>query len=472
MPAIPLGKAAYERSQMPPLLLKNMIFETAPTNLADQVSLIPRPRLKSFSTPGSGPINGMYRKGGVLAGAGNSGAIFALSNNTLYKVNQTTGVATSLGSVSGGLRLSMEGNTWKVAFTRGTTLYKSDGNSIDTVTMDYNTYAVDWLNGYFLAASDLGRVYWSDITDQTDVIFDPLDFATAESAPDDLFSLKVIGDELWLFGRLSTEVWQPTGNAAAPFQRIDGRVFSIGVTARDTVVKSNIEGRDTVIWLGTDRAVYMTAPNPTKISDASIDEKLRRITVDATNNAVNPWACEFSWDGHRFYVLHLPTEGSFAYDLSTGCWCELTSLGQDLFRGAVSAVGPNAQVLLGDGYAGRIWEMTITQKTDGEDPVEFEVSGLVQVRGAPERCNSVQMEVGTGFAASPLDDPTIDLSYSDDMGRSYCDPMPEPLGRQGENPRVAWTRLGLVRQPGRVFRWQTTEPVTVRGATYNESLRF
>jgi hypothetical protein len=33
-----------------------------------------------------------------------------------------------------------------------------------------------------------------------------------------------------------------------------------------------------------------------------------------------------------------------------------------------------------------------------------------------------------------------------------------------------WTRLGLLRYPGRVFRWRTTEPVTVRGAAFNASL--
>ena len=44
MPAIPLGRSAYARAGAPPTVLKNYYFETAPTNLEDQVALRARPR--------------------------------------------------------------------------------------------------------------------------------------------------------------------------------------------------------------------------------------------------------------------------------------------------------------------------------------------------------------------------------------------------------------------------------------------
>ncbi len=47
-----------------------------------------------------------------------------------------------------------------------------------------------------------------------------------------------------------------------------------------------------------------------------------------------------------------------------------------------------------------------------------------------------------------------------------------PLGRQGQRlSKVHWTRLGLLERPGRIFRFRTTEPVTVRKAKFNEALR-
>lgn len=470
MPALSLGRAVYERAQQPPILLKNMLFETAPSNAEDQTALVPRPRLAAFATPGAGPIRGLYRKGGVLAGVGRSGAIIALSGNTLYRVDQTTGAASSLGSVSGPLRMSAEGNLTAVLFTCGGALYSTDGDSIETVTLPggYSAFAVDTLNGYFLVASEAGRFNWSALDSTT---FEAGSAAYAESAPDELFSLKVIGDELWLFGRLTTEVWQPTGDAILPFQRINGRVFSIGVTARDTVQKLNVDGVDTVCWLGTDRRVYRTAPNPVKISDPSLEERLERATVSASDNSQNPHACTLSFAGRDLYLLHIPGEGSFAYDLSTGLWSEFTSFGQPLFRGAVSAVAPNNMALLGDAYGPAIWRLDPERRTDGDAPVVFEFSAHLQVEGGPTRCANVMLDVATGEADGPLADPTIALQVSDDRGRTWSDPAVRPLGRQGTHPIVAWRRLGRLRHPGRVHLWRTTEPVVVSGARYNEEAR-
>lgn len=471
---IPLGQASYGRADLPPMSLVNYSYEQAPSNLEDQVALIPRPRLRSFAAPGAGPLNGLYRKGGVMsaAGTGSSGAIIALSGTTLYKVNQNDGTATSIGTVDGATnRMSAEGDENVVVLCRGTKVYSTNGVSLTQITFpdSMNVYGVDTLNSYFLFSSQLGRFYWSAIGGTT---VDALDYATAESQPDDLMTLKVIGDELWLLGRLSVEVWQPTGDLDLPFQRIGGRVFGIGITARDTCQKFNVNGLDTMCWLGTDRRVYRTNPNPQRISTPWLEEKLMGIATSTTDNSVNPYACTYSWDGHDFYVLHIPGEGSFAYDLSTGLWDELTSYERALFRGCVSATGVNGQPLLGDDTTNTIWEMTTDQITDGDDPVVFEHTGLLDVPDAPVRCHNVSLDLSPGTSGDPDADPMIDLTMSDDMGRTFEEVGPQPLGRQGEfTTRVMWNRLGMLRRPGRILRWRTTLPVTIRKAKYNGSLR-
>lgn len=470
MPALPIGTSAFERSEAPKVVLRNYYYEKAPTNLEDQVSLKPRPRLKAFAQAGIGPINGLYRKGGVLASAGFSGAILALSGDQLYRVTQTglpgVGTATLIGTVTGPRRMTAEGTADVIVLTTGTTPYSTDGTTLSVITMPpgFSCYAVDYLAGRFLLSSDVGRFYWTAVGGTT---VSALDFATAESQPDTLQTLKVIGDELWLFGRLSIEVWQPTGDLDLPYQRIGGRIFGIGVTGFDTVQKLSVNGLDTVCWVGTDRRVYRTNPNPSRISDHAIEERLQRVTTPTELYAV-----VWSWSGHDFYVLHIPGEGSFAYDLLTGEWDEVTSFGRDLFRANAFATGPNAQPLLGDDDSGQIWEMAETERADGEDPVLFEFTGLLEAPGASIRLENVSLDLSTGLNPDPDADPTMQMAMSDDMGDSWGPDVTQYLGRQGQRLNVVtWTQCGALERPGKVFRWWTTEPLTVRKAKYNEATR-
>jgi hypothetical protein len=116
--------------------------------------------------------------------------------------------------------------------------------------------------------------------------------------------------------------------------------------------------------------------------------------------------------------------------------------------------------------------MTVAEKTDGGDPVVFEFSGLLEVSGSATRCNNLSLDLGVGLTNDPEDDPMLRLFVSDDLGATETQMEPQSLGRQGERRTgVSWSRLGMLRRPGRVHRWSTTEPVTVRKAKYNEPLR-
>lgn len=459
MPAIPLGLSAYKRADLPSSTLKNMFYEKTPANLEDQVVLMPRPRLKSYAAAGTGPIRGIYRNGGVILNR-----LIALSAGNLYRVDG--GAATLIGAVSGPGRMSAEGSPSAVVLTCGTTCYSTDGVTLSTVAIPdgQNVIAVDILNSYFLlAVENYGRFYWSSIGGTT---VDPLDYATAESRPDTLVTLKVIGDVLWLVGRLSLEPWRPTGDLDLPFQRIEGRVFGIGCVSRDTVQKLSVGGQDTMIWVGADGVVYRLAPNPTRISDHGMEERLKK--ADATTLS----AVTAKWIGHDFYILHIPGQGSFAYDLSTGAWDEWTSYDKPLFRGAVSTVGPDDQPLIGDDETGVIWELSDAERLDGADEVVFEFTGVNENLGAPVRCNNVLLDCSTGLTPDPESDPMIQYGYSGDHGATWSDWDTQPLGRQGERVRrVVWSRKGLITREGRLHRWRTTEPVTVRKAKFNESYR-
>lgn len=112
------------------------------------------------------------------------------------------------------------------------------------------------------------RFYW---VEPGAVVIDPLNFATAESQPDDTVALEIIGDNAWFIGESSTEIWYATGNAEVPFAPVNGRVYDRGAVA-GTVV--NVKG--VVHLVGQDGIVYAIAGQPQRISNHGIEEVIRK----------------------------------------------------------------------------------------------------------------------------------------------------------------------------------------------------
>lgn len=70
-----------------------------------------------------------------------------------------------------------------------------------------------------------GRFYWIN---PGETFIDPLDFATAERAPDPINQVLALSDRFWLFGDSSTETWITTGNLEAPMIRMQGILYDQG----------------------------------------------------------------------------------------------------------------------------------------------------------------------------------------------------------------------------------------------------
>ena len=117
-----------------------------------------------------------------------------------------------------------------------------------------------------------GRFYWIEPGETT---IDPLNFATAERSPDPIHSVRVVGDQFWLLGSNSTEVWYPTGNQDTPFQRVQGRLFDRGIWQG-----TDVQIKDFVILVDTDGVVYKIGSSPEPISDHSIEERIRNAMVE------------------------------------------------------------------------------------------------------------------------------------------------------------------------------------------------
>jgi hypothetical protein len=116
-----------------------------------------------------------------------------------------------------------------------------------------------------------GRFYWIEPGETT---IDPLNFATSESAPDPILQAIAYGDQFWLCGSSTTEVWFPSGEPAAPMQRLKGVAFSRG-TWEGTAVRV----KDSLIIVDNEGGVFQIAGGVKRISSPDIEERIRKAIV-------------------------------------------------------------------------------------------------------------------------------------------------------------------------------------------------
>jgi hypothetical protein len=112
-----------------------------------------------------------------------------------------------------------------------------------------------------------GRFYWINPGETS---IDELDFATAERAPDPVYNVIVFGDQFWLPGSTTTEVWYFTGNIDAPVQRLQGVTFD-----RGTIAGTALQVKESMIIVDSDGGVFQVAGGLNRISRPDIEERIR-----------------------------------------------------------------------------------------------------------------------------------------------------------------------------------------------------
>jgi hypothetical protein len=112
-----------------------------------------------------------------------------------------------------------------------------------------------------------GRFYWIAPGETT---IDPLDFATAERAPDPISGVVVFGDQFWLPGSNTTEPWYFTGNIDQPVLRMQGVVFDRGAWEGTAV-----QVKDSMIIVDNEGAVFQIQGGAKRISRPDVEERIR-----------------------------------------------------------------------------------------------------------------------------------------------------------------------------------------------------
>ena len=447
MPAILYGKGAYRRDNgnLPELKLVNMFLEQAPTAEAG-VTLLSRQGLAIAEAHGNGPIHALFAASGVFGQD-----LFTLSGSFLYRG------ASVAGGVAGTGPASIAASPSSLLIARGAAPHRYDGTAVaaEAFPDGAGVTAVAFLAEYFIAIrAGSHRFYWRRFDVPT---WDALDYASAESARDDLLDVKVIQDGLWLIGAETVEFWAITGNAETPFTRVESRLYRKGVIKTGCAAEVD----NTLFWWGNDNSIYRGTEVPQKISDSGIDERLARSTVIRE-------AFAFNSEGHSFFCVRTD-EGTFAFDASTSSWCEFGSFGRTNWRVRNVAVAI-AGLVFGDDINGTVWRFG---GWDDGSTLERRMTSAFPLTGGSATVNNMLVTANVGQVPDLAMAPGMEVRSSRDGGQTWGEWRAANLGRQGEyRSRTIWRRMGMFDPPGAMFDHRVTDPVPLRvsGVAVNEAL--
>jgi hypothetical protein len=409
------------------------------------------PGLVSVANYGSYPARGAYAMGDFR---------YFVFGNALWK-EANDGTKTNLGALvtSTGF-VSMVDNGTQIMIVDGTS-----GYIYNTVTLAFveitdpnflggNT--VTFMNGYFIVSvPNSGKFQISALYDG--LAWDALDFATAESNPDDLVRVIANNGQLLLLGDLVTEFWGDSGAADFPFARVGGSAIEWGLAARWSLAKFD----NSLIFLrknrmGAVQVCTLNGYNATPVSTPELDYILGNYAAvsDAT-------AFSYMISGHPFYQINFPTaNASWLYDGQSNSWSKLQS-GTGRHRADIQI-----QYLTGfyvtDYENGFVYRLDQSVYTDNGTPIIRELICRHQPTGDYSKFGQLwlEFESGVGLVSGQGTAPQVMMQISRDGGHTWGAELWRTMGRMGMyRARAIWNGLGRARTW--TFKFRISDPVRV-----------
>lgn len=466
--------------------LQNFYCEFRPKGEVTRVIGIGSPGLDLFANFGATTVRGMLP-------IEQNDLLYIVHRGTFWEINNA-GVMTSRGNIGTitGL-VGMAHNGTQVMIVDGALGYIYNSSTlafvqITDVDFPANPTSVTFQDGYFIAGYDNARFYISAIHDG--LVWDALDFATAESNPDKLVRVFADHGELVLFGDISTEFWGNSGANDFPYAKLQGADAEWGLAARYSVAKFD----DSVAFLCKNRMGQvivgkLTGHRVVPLSTPDLDTLINAYSV--TSDAV---AHSYLLGGHPMYQINFPSAGfSWSYDGLTQFWSVRKSYGLTLHRCQLG-VQFLSRTVLSDQATGKLYRMNPDTLTENGETIEGEIVAehvedeLNQLSVDKLRLN---MEVGPPTVTPGTitvwdgdgtfyDDGATQWDYqqevpaqvvlqiSRDGGKSYGNEMWRSAGLLGDYERIVeWRRLGT--SPRFTTKFRFTDPFrrVVLGAYIN-----
>lgn len=443
-----LPKGAYRRANgnFPPFELVNMFVEQTPAAKGG-LSLLSMPGLAASTTVGSGPIWGIYRRADLF-----SGATFVVSNTNLYKNGA------DLGGLGGSGGVSFAASDLELVVTRGASAFSYNGTTLVPISFpdSANVTAVTFLAGLFVyARANSRKFYWSAVLDGRTI--DPLDFASAESAPDYILDVLAVGDVLYLGGKDTIEAWYPTGDGTLPFLRITQRTATKGIPSTGCFAELD----NALHFIGSDRIVYRMSDVPVRISNHGIEERL------AESSTFKLFS--YYYQGHAFLCVRLDA-GTWVFDVLTGEWHERRTYDLSNWVVGCAAMQSDGTPIFGSAIGNTL--LVHSGWAEGTSALSREWTAAIPLE-ASTPIDEIEIEANAGAAGlSAGDNPQVEMRFSRDGGDTWSAFRPASLGATGQyRKRPRWRRLGMFDAPGALFHFRVTDPVPIRvsGVSGDES---
>lgn len=288
-----------------------------------------------------------------------------------------------------------------------------------------------------------------------------LDFGSTQE-PDTIVALAELHLSLWVYGRKRIVIFQNTGAASFPFQRVPGGVLDVGLAAAYSV--QNLD--NTLFWIGSSEAGFAVVYRadgllPTRVSNHALEWYMHVF------NAASAISSTYQEEGHMFYRLDFPggtTPGqTWLYDVSTKRWHQ-----RGLWNAGTSTYGPeparyHASFLsgfhiVGDYRSGALYQ----QNMDTADWAGLAIRWFRRcphiVDGNRVRMFYRSLEVVFGVAGAAASAVTMALRWSDDGGNTWPAAHSQVQTLPGQyTPRTVFRRLGSARS--RVFELAGSDPL-------------
>lgn len=413
-------------------------------------NLFPTPGLKEVVDTTDGPTRGAWLLNKIP---------YFVSGSALYRIDRTVNAdlsetfeAVNLGAIAGSGRVRMASNKTQLVIVvpgESAYIYTEGGSLAEIVDADFYGPVNDvvQIDSFFVFCKTGSNViFHSALNDGAS--YDALDRWPVYQVPE-VLGLMVYRNQLYAMG----------DSATVPFQNIGGLQFAFAPLA-NAVLDSGLAGvhaktnfRGSFIYFGggenAENAIWLYAGGaPQKISTEPLDTILQNMTAEQVEAS---FALRISHNGGEFASLTIG-DRCFVYDLAASgqsgvpVWHERTSrlpVGSDVAEypwRVTSIVQAYNRVFAGDSLDGRIGQIDDMTYTEyGEQIHRTVVTQPFMSVGETVTVPAIEAYFDVGNQS----DDSLALSWSDDGGNTWSNPITRSLGAVGEyGRRIVFDRTG------------------------------
>jgi len=422
------------------------------------VSAVGTPGLTLFCKPSIHKAYGMHWMQ-------NLNLLFVFQGGALYKV-PADGVPELCfdSGIDINNRVSMANNgkellcvTGKFAF-----IYNTETGVLSSLTgiIPYEGQLADtctFLDGRFIInRPGTGQFFISGLYDG--LTWDGLDFATAESTPDNLTAVVADKGVLVLLGEVSVEFWQNSGELLFSFARINATPSESGLAARWSLSKCN--GYLTGLFRNKTGQLQICMIDGYTVTPVSNDDMTYIINQYAVTGDATGFG--YSMNGKSFYEITFPSEDvTWLYEAESQSWSQIKTGKLNRHRVEIGAAF-DRKFIVSDYENGNLYVLDQNNYTDNGEMITRQITGSHVFAASRNRMTisrlRVDMEGGVGLNTGQGSDPKVALQISRDNGHTFGGERVTNFGKIGQYiSRAEWRRLGLARDW--VFRIRVTDPV-------------